>query len=106
MTGSEETQDVVRTSREAADSAEWYRTAGAALITTIAINVVAPRAPDIVEYFIIGRWRRREASAAAAITQKQLNMNWKGGYPKLPLQNRRQEKKPHHTVPLCGYTQA
>lgn len=64
---------------EAADSADWYTTTGEALITTIAINVMAPRMPDLVEYIFAGPWRRRKESSAAAVTQKQLNNSWKGG---------------------------
>ncbi|CAN0219010.1 unnamed protein product, partial [Laminaria digitata] len=67
-----------RSARQTADNAEWYTVTGQALITTIAINVVAPRAPDLVEYFVLGPWRRRSASAASAITQRQLNKSWKG----------------------------
>lgn len=63
---------------QATASAEWYTTTGEALVTTIAINVVAPRTPDALEYFVFGPWRRRAASAAAAVTQKELNKSWKG----------------------------
>lgn len=77
--GSSDASRTALEAREAADSTEWYTTTGQALITTIAINVVAPRVPDLVEYLILGPWRRRPASAAAMITQRQLNKNWKGG---------------------------
>lgn len=83
--GSSDASRTALEAREAADSTEWYTTTGQALITTIAINVVAPRAPDLVEYLILGPWRRRPASAAAMITQRQLNKNWKGGQTTLPV---------------------
>ena len=70
--------NTVISARRTADYIEWYTVTGQALITTIAINVVAPRAPDMVEDFVLGPWRRRSASAASAITQRQLNKSWKG----------------------------
>eukprot|EP00904_Undaria_pinnatifida_P004196 jgi/Undpi1/13778/HiC_scaffold_9.g03429.m1 len=70
--------NTARSARQTADRTEWYMTTGQALITTIAINVVAPRGPDLVEYFVLGPWRRRSASAASAVTQRQLNKSWKG----------------------------
>ena len=78
MLGSADTKTTAALAAESAESVEWYTTTGQALITTIAINVFAPRFPDLVEHFVLGPWRRRPAGAASVITQRQLNRNWKG----------------------------
>lgn len=76
--GSADATTTATLAAESTESVEWYTTTGQALITTIAINVVAPRLPDAVEHFILGPWRRRSAAASSVITQRQLNRNWKG----------------------------
>eukprot|EP00903_Cladosiphon_okamuranus_P009173 g8761.t1 len=76
--GSADATTTAQLAAESAESVEWYTTTGQALITTIAINVVAPRFPDAVEHFVLGPWRRRPAAASSVITQRQLNRNWKG----------------------------
>ncbi|CAM9195598.1 unnamed protein product [Ectocarpus fasciculatus] len=76
--GSENAMTAAKLAAESAEGIEWYTTTGQALITTIAINVFAPRVPDLVEHFALGPWRRREEAASAVITQRQLNRDWKG----------------------------
>lgn len=78
MFGSADATTTAQLAAETAESVEWYTTTGQALITTIAINVFAPRFPDVVEHFVLGPWRRRPAAASSVITQRQLNRNWKG----------------------------
>ncbi|CBJ27933.1 conserved unknown protein [Ectocarpus siliculosus] len=76
--GSENAMTAAKLAAESAEGVEWYTTTGQALITTIAINVFAPRLPDLVEHFALGPWRRRPAAASSVITQRQLNRDWKG----------------------------